>query len=182
MSAPREAAPEETPLRTAVECTPTGWYWRTTTAEGGPFPSIAEMWKDYGEHLERQLRAQRQENEQWQHTAGVNKERHDEVLANCDALQQENERLTKERDELQIQVTGPDGYPTWKDAALAERVRRVAAEQALATAERGMRERCAKEADRSAELCTGLREGIRCEYESIAWNIRALPLTGEGGK
>ena len=33
---------------------------------------------------------------------------------------------------LEHEVKGPDGYDTWKDAAVAERVRRVKAEKELA--------------------------------------------------
>jgi hypothetical protein len=36
---------------------------------------------------------------------------------------------------LRHDAEGPDGYDTWKDAAVAERVRRVKAERALAEAQ-----------------------------------------------
>lgn len=37
--------------------------------------------------------------------------------------------VEKERDALAAQLKGTDGFATWKDAALDERVRRVAAEK-----------------------------------------------------
>lgn len=40
-------------------------------------------------------------------------------------------RLWAEIHLLRAAVQGPDGYATWKDAAVVERVRRVRAEQAL---------------------------------------------------
>lgn len=40
-------------------------------------------------------------------------------------------RLWAEIHLLRAAVQGPDGYATWKDAAVAERMRRVRAEQAL---------------------------------------------------
>jgi hypothetical protein len=41
-------------------------------------------------------------------------------------------RLWAEIHALRAAVKGPDGFATWQDAAVAERVRRVKAEQALA--------------------------------------------------
>lgn len=44
----------------------------------------------------------------------------------------EASNLRRELEQLKTQLKGPDGYDTWKDAAIAERVRRVKAEKTLA--------------------------------------------------
>ena len=52
-----------------------------------------------------------------------------------DALRDNEEdgaRLWAEIHLLRAALQGPDGFATWQDAATAERVRRVAAERALA--------------------------------------------------
>jgi hypothetical protein len=48
-------------------------------------------------------------------------------------------RLWAEIHRLRAAVQGPDGYATWQDAATAERVRRVRAENEVADAKHAMR-------------------------------------------
>ena len=63
----------------------------------------------------------------WLLANGCNEERAAEMLD----TEEDPARLWAEIHLLRAAVQGPDGYATWKDAAVAERVRRVHAEQAL---------------------------------------------------
>ena len=48
-------------------------------------------------------------------------------------------RLWAEIHRLRADLQGPDGYATWKEAATAERVRRVRAENAVSSLQRKLK-------------------------------------------
>jgi hypothetical protein len=94
--------------------------------------------------------------------------------------------------EIVSEFHGPDGFKTWKDAAVDERIRRVKAEVALAA-------RGAFEVRDGCKLCLGSKGGVPgnenviggvvvCDYcsstlidmKKVGWFGHSIPLNGEG--